>query len=290
MIVYWLSLAMTAGGFAARAAGDTKAEQLMAQARTALGGEKNLNKVEGLTATGTYQRTMQDRQVSGEVTIDLQFPDKLLRTESMSPMGDVMILTEQGLIGEKLLRGQRTLNGPPGLVVRTPPPPAGDAEAQAVRNARADLARTALAFLLRSPASMPLEFSAGGEAESDEGKADVIEAKGAGNFAARILLDQKSHRPLMIMYRGVAPRVMIQTQQGPRPPEGGRGAPSHDLPAAPAPQVVDIVLYLDDYKAVDGVMLPHHMARSVDGKPAEDSTFKTIKINPAFKPDTFVVR
>jgi hypothetical protein len=292
MIAYLLSLAMTAGGFAAGAAGDAKAEQLMAQARAALGGEKNLNKVQGLTATGSYQRTTQDRQVGGEVTIDLQFPDKLLRTESMSPMGDIMILTEQGLNGEKLLRSQRTLNGPPGMVVRTPPAPTGDAEAQAVRNARADLARTALAFLLTSPASLPLEFTAGGEAESDEGKADVIDAKGPGNFAARILLDQKSHRPLMIMYRGVAPRVMIQTQQGPPPADGGRGRgePPHDVPAAPAPQIVDIVLYLDDYRAVDGVLLPHHMARSVDGKPAEDTTFKTIKINPAFKPDTFAVR
>src|SRR5258706_9680620 len=234
MILCLLSLAMTAGGYAARAAGDTKAEQLMAQARAALGGEKNLNKVQGLTATGTYQRTMQDRQVGGEVTIDLQFPDKLLRTESLSPMGDILLVTEQGLNGEKLLRSQRTLNGPPGMVVRSPPAPTGDAEVQAVRNARADLARTALAFLLTSPASLPLEFSAGGEAESDEGKADVIEAKGAGNFTARILLDQKSHRPLMIMYRGVAPRVIVQTQQGPPPPDGGRGRGEspHDAPAA----------------------------------------------------------
>ncbi len=235
MIVYLMSLAMTAGGFAARAAGDAKAEQLMAQARAALGGEKNLSKVQGLTATGTYQRTMADRQVGGEVTIDLQLPDKLLRTESMSPMGDILIVTGQGLNGDRLLRNQRTLNGPPGVMIRTPSAPTGDAEVQAVRNARADLARTALAFLLASPASLPLEFSAGGEAESDEGKADVIDAKGAGNFAARILLDQKTHRPLMLIYRGVAPRMVIQTQQGP-PPDGGRAAATtpHDVPDAPA--------------------------------------------------------
>jgi hypothetical protein len=291
LIVYLMSIAMAAGGYAARAAGDAKADQLMAQARAALGGEKNLNKVQGLTATGTYQRTMQDRQVSGDVTIDLQLPDKLLRTESLSPMGDILIVTEQGLNGEKLLRNQRTLNGPPGVVIRTPPPPSGAAEAQAIRNARADLARTALAFLLAAPAALPLEFTAGGEAESDEGKADVVDVKGAGNFAARIFLDQKTHRPLMLTYRGVAPRVMIQTQQGP-PPEGGRGrgdAP-HDPAALPAPQVVDITLFLDDYKPVDGVMVPHRMARSIDGKPSEETTFKTIKLNPAFKPDTFAAK
>ena len=283
------SAALTLGGYTARAAGDTKAAELLAQARAALGGDSRLSKVQGLSCAGTVQRAIGERQVTGDVTIDLQLPDKFLRTESMSPMGDMTIVTEQGLNGEKLLRNQRTLNGPPGMVVRMGGAPTGDAEAQAIRNAHADLARTALAFLLTSPASLPLEFSAGGEAESDEGKADVLDAKGGGNFATRILLDQKSHRPLMLMYRGVAPRVMIQTQQGP-PPPGGRGEPSHDAPAAPAPQVVDIALFLDDYKSVDGVMLPHHWARSIDGKPTEEMTFKTIKINPAFKADTFTAK
>jgi hypothetical protein len=291
LIVYLMSMAMAAGGFAAAAGGDAKAEQLMAQARAAIGGEKNLAAVQGLTASGTYQRTVSERQLSGEVTIDVQLPDKLLRTESMSPMGDATIITEQGVNGDKLLRHQRTVNAPPGMVIRMGAAPAGDAEAQAIRNARADLARTVLTFLLTSPASLPLEFSAAGEAESDEGKADIVDVKGAGNFAARIFLDQKSHRPLMLVYRGVAPRVMIQTQQGP-PPEGGRGRGDmpHDAAAAPPPQIVDITLYLDDYKAVGGLMLPHRMARSIDGKPTEEMTFKTIRINPPFKPDTFAAR
>ena len=47
---------------------------------------------------------MGDRQVTGEITIDLQLPDKMLRTESMSPMGDATIVTEQGVNGEQLLR------------------------------------------------------------------------------------------------------------------------------------------------------------------------------------------
>ena len=296
-MLFLISIAMTASAIAARTPGDSKTEQLMALARAALGGEKNLNKVHGLTATGTYQRTQQDRQLSGEVTIDLQLPDKFLRTESLNPLGDIQLITEQGLNGEKLLRSSRTLNAPAGAMIRVPPPPTGDAEAQAIRNARADLARTTLAFLLASPASLPLEFTAGGEAESEDGKADVIDVKGAGNFTARLLLDQKSHRPLMMMYRGVAPRVIVQTQQGPPPAAPAPGAaPAHgaaDGPAAaagPAGQLVDIVLYLDDYRSVDGVMLPHRMSRSIDGKPAEETTFKTIKLNPAFKADTFAAR
>ena len=46
----------------------------------------------------------------------------------------------------------------------------------------------------------------------------------------------------------------------------------------PPPEVVDIQLFLDDYKTVDGILLPHHFSRSIDGKPAEEMTFKTIRI------------
>src|SRR5438445_4844391 len=199
LIVSLISLLMTLGSFAAApVAGDTKAEQLLAQARAALG--TNPDKVQGLTATGTYERTMGDRQLSGEVTIDLQLPDKMLRTESMNPFGDMTMIVEQGINGEKLLRSQRTINAPPGAVVRMPAPPTGDAAAQAVRNARADMTRTLLAMLLAAPASMPLEYAYRGAAESDDGQADVVEAQGPGSFAAKIFLDQKTHRPLMLQY------------------------------------------------------------------------------------------
>jgi len=278
---------MTLGGFAARAAGDTKAEQLLAQARAALGGEKNMSAVQGLTAAGTYQREMGDRRVNGEITIDLQLPDKMLRTESMRPMGDATIEMLQGVNGDQVLRHSRTIGGGPGMVVRMAPPPSGaDREAQALRNQRADMARFALAFLLTSPSAMPLEYTYGGEAEAEDGKADVVDANGPGSFAARLFFDKKTHRPLMLSYRGAAPRMIVQTQRGDGPPPAAAAAPGQ----MPPPQIVDIQLFLDDYKTVDGILLPHHFSRSIDGQPAEEMTFKTIKINPAFKPDTFTAK
>src|SRR4029453_9154953 len=56
------------------------------------------------------------------------------------------------------------------------------------------------------------------------------------------------------------------------------------------PQIVDIQLFLDDYRSVDGVMLPHHLSRSVDGKPNEEITVKTIRINPPFMAEAFTAR
>jgi len=291
LIVSLISLAMTLGGLAARAAGDTKAEQLLAQARAALGGEKNLAKVQGLSATGTYQREVGDRQVNGDVTIDLQLPDRMLRTESMRPMGDATIEILQGINGDQVLRNSRTIGGGPGMMVRIAPPPGGtDGDAQALRNQRADMARFTLALLLAAPAAMPLEFAYGGEAESDEGKADVVDAKGPGSFAARLFLDQKTHRPVMLTYRGAAPRMMMRTLRGDAPPPGAGVPPGIPAGELPPPQIVDIQLFLDDYRSVDGVQLPHHLSRSIDGKPNEDITFKTIRVNPSFKADAFTAK
>jgi hypothetical protein len=96
----------------------------------------------------------------------------------------------------------------------------------------------------------------------------------------------------MLAYKGVAQQMRVQTQQGPPP---AAGAPSHDRPDDPAtgaqgPPLVDISMFLDDYKSVDGVLLPHHISRSVDGKTNEEWTFTSVKVNPALKADTFSVK
>jgi len=282
------SAALTLGGYAARAAGDTKAAELLAQARAALGGDSRLSKVQGLSCAGTVQRAIGERQVTGDVTIDLQLPDKFLRSDSISPMGDAaLVVTELGVSGEVLIRRSKTLNTPPGAIIRMPPAPAhgSDAEAQALRNSRADLARLTLALLAAAPPSMALDFKYAGDAESPDGKADVLDVTGPGSFAAKLFLDKASHRPLMLAYRGVAPRVVVQSVRGDAPPAAAANAGG---PAAP--DAVDISMFLDDYKTIDGVLLPHHITRTVDGKPSEELTFKTIKVNPAFKPDTFSPR
>jgi hypothetical protein len=243
--------------------------------------------------------------MNGDVTLDLELPDKMLRTDSMSPMPDATVVMLQGLNGDRLLRNIRTPMGGPNVVMRTGPPGGGQgggkdnesAEQMALRNQRAELTRLTLGLLLTTPPSMAVEYAYGGQAESADGRADVIDAKGPGSFAARLFLDQQSHRPLMLTYRGVAPRVFMQTQRKEagvnRGPESGRldgpgklAPPSEPGPGEP-PQIVDISLFLDDYRSVDGVLLPHHLSRSIDGKPNEDITFKTITINPAFKPDAF---
>jgi hypothetical protein len=55
----------------------------------------------------------------------------------------------------------------------------------------------------------------------------------------------------------------------------------------PPPEPSDVSLYLADFQKVDGVMLPHRLTQSIDGKTVDEWTIEKIKVNPAIKADLF---
>ena len=55
----------------------------------------------------------------------------------------------------------------------------------------------------------------------------------------------------------------------------------------PPPAPSNVSLFLADYKKVDGVMIPHRLTQSVDGKPVEEWTIEKVKVNPSLKADFF---
>ena len=61
--------------------------------------------------------------------------------------------------------------------------------------------RTALAMFPGTAATSGLTFTYVGKAESPDGEADVLDAKGEGNFAARLFVDAKTHLPVMLTYQ-----------------------------------------------------------------------------------------
>jgi hypothetical protein len=277
-VTVFLLLAAAAG----IAGEDEKAARLLAQARQALGGEARLDQVQGLTATGQAMRMMPDGGHIGELRLDVQWPDRMLRTDaSRGPGSEATFVMLRGLDGSTLLGNSKILNGGPGHRM-SKPPLIGGSDASAVRYARDELTRLALAFLLTPPASAGLAVSFGGQAESPDGKADVLAfsgANGTNGFAAQLFLDASSHKPLMMTYRDLDPRVFVIL---PGSPPGAVSAPG----TAP----VEITWYFDDYRSVSGLQLPHRISRSVGGSPDEEWTFKTFAINPVFKADAFTDR
>lgn len=148
-------------------------------------------------------------------------------------------------------------------------------------------------------------FTDAGVAESPDGKADVLETRDEAGRAVRLFIDQESHLPLMVQYQEVRPRFMMTGGPGGR---GGRGAGAGagaGEPAPPRPSEEEMrqrveemrkqgppppsafAMHLSEDKKVDGVMLPHKVAISIEGQPNEEWTIEKFKVNPSVKADAF---
>jgi hypothetical protein len=177
-----------------------QAQQLIAQARAALGGDK----LKSLSVIGNYRRTFGQMEMSGEVSYDLLLPDKMMKTETMSPAPSLEITRVETLNGDDVWEDQQQRGGGGMMIFRRGPGGLG-ADPEKARDmmrqgVRSDFARLVIGWLLTTPSSFPVEYSFAGEAESPDGKADVLDVKGPGGFAIRLFLDQKTHRPLMLTY------------------------------------------------------------------------------------------
>jgi hypothetical protein len=265
-----------------------RALELIAQARAAIGGEEKLRALKSLSAEGTFRRIFGERQMDGEVEIGILFPDRFRRDETMSPMPSMQMTRTESINGDQVWTDSQS-SGTGGMVLIRRPggdgPQAAAAQEQAIR---AEFARLLLGFLLTTSSSFPLDFKFAGEAEASDGRADAIDVTGPNNFAARLFLDQKTHRPLMLTYRGRPPRIQMRTMSGPPASreELEKRAREAEEQAAGAPEV-EYQLRYDDYRPVDGLVLPHSISRAIDGAANEELALSKIKLNPTIKPEKF---
>jgi hypothetical protein len=145
---------------------------------------------------------------------------------------------------------------------------------------RAELSRYMLAWLLATDA--PVGHA--GVAEAPDGKADVLEVKAAEGPALRLFIDQQTHMPLMLTWKGRQPRMLVRRAQGGPP---NRDDVAREAAAEGPPPEATFEMRFDDYRKVDGIQLPHQISRAVNGAVNEEWTVKTYKVNAAFKDNTF---
>jgi hypothetical protein len=267
-----------------------KAEQLLGQARAAIGGEK-LRSLASLSATGSYRRILREREMSGEIQFDLMLPDKMMRTETMNPIPGAEITRIEAINGDRVWSNQQSSGTGGGMIVmRRPGGDSPHGQAMQTNAIRADLTRIAIGWLLSSPPSFPVEFSYAGEAEAPDGKADALDVKGPHGFSARLFLEKETHRPLMLTYKGKKPRIMMRTFTGPRSnDEIEKEAKAAEAEAASQPDVEYQVLF-SEHREVDGISLPHRLTRAIDGEVNEEWEISKFKINPPLKAEKFEKR
>ncbi|HEY8150799.1 MAG TPA: hypothetical protein VIK51_17960 [Vicinamibacteria bacterium] len=273
---------------AADAAG--RAQRVLAAARQALGGEGALAAVHSLSLEGQLRRRVAgedgEQEMSGDVRVDSLLPDRYLRVDTVSPMpGMPGIPLATGLDGDEVWSGALPVASGMNVVVRAAPP--GDASAQGRLKDRI-LRESALFLVTLLAGANGTEYAWVGEAEAPEGRADVLHVMGRGGLDARLFVDQKSHRPLMLTFRDSPPRMMVRREMGPggghaRP---GGSAPPEALPTPPPP--VEAALFLSDWKRVGGVLLPHALNKTLEGKPYEEIVVSRYTLNdPKVTADKF---
>jgi hypothetical protein len=275
---------------------DAKAHDVMEAARNALGGADQIAGIKTILAKGKHQRSMGQVQANGETEISAMLPDKYLRSQTDQIFGNT-VTVETGFNGGEPLQHTNSMGGPGGGAIIRMAGPGGpgaqmdpaEMKAAMLRAQQADFARVMLGWLATAPEYLEATYSYAGEAESPDGRADVIEVKGKDGFAAKLFIDQESHRPLMLTYMGRQPIVrIVRSERSPDEPSRRAGQPApHDAERASPPPMVEMQVYFDDYRDVGGVLLPHRLSRSVNGEPNEEIEFEAIRINTDIKPATF---
>jgi hypothetical protein len=319
---------MAVGIWAHAQGGD--AAGILAATRRALGGDAKLEANKSLTATGRNDR--------GDVEVAIELPDKFIRKDVFAQIGDTTLSRTLGFNGAGLIdeADAPQVSGPGGgnMVIRMAGPgmPGGVSSAAAKVNtlttAKREFARLALGIFASSFSAYPLHLTAAGQADSPDGKADVLDVTSDDGFTGRLFVSAQTHLPVMLTWMDKEP--LIVTIGGPA--GGGRaGAPiaaggnaivtagsgggvfTQPVPAGRGPmtpeerdkmieeaqarareaeanrRMVEFRVSYGDYKDVDGVKVPFTITRTVDGKAQDALTIEKVRINPRIDPRKFEV-
>jgi len=337
-----VTVSLGAGVLATAQGQGADATKILAAAREALGGEQKLAAVKTFVATGRTRQVRGNNLVPIEFEIACELPGKYVRRDEIPAQESGP--TSTGFNGDGLIQvppppepsPQAARSGGPPASVTTPPvsvttPPASTAAAAAPakpggppvappdpRKARVtpikqDFVRLTLGMFATSFSSYPLTFAAAGQAEAPQGKADIIDVKGAGNFALRFFINSDTHLPIMVSWTMPATSVVVTEPGQPAPETSPPGSVVVQAPPRPGSTAtkeeqdkyardiqelrkkalgkpVEYRLYYADYRDVgDGLRFPFRLRRAIAGETVEETNFDGFRINARIDPRKFEV-
>jgi hypothetical protein len=191
---------------------DARAQEILKQARKAIGGDEQLQKIQALQVNGQYRRVFGDRQMGGDREISILLPNNYLVEDAMNAGGlSTAMINTRALSSGKAWSGNSGGGG--GMIFRMSGPGGQQMSPEQMEEMQrriynAEFSRYLLAMLLTPPPSLAVEYKYAGESDVEDVKADVIDVSGPDNFAVRVFFDKNSHIPLLLSYRGPKPRIM----------------------------------------------------------------------------------
>lgn len=322
-----------------------EAAAVLSAARDALGGEKRISSIKTIVTSGHTRQLQGDNLVPILFEINIELPDKYVRTDEIPTRESGP--NSRGFNGDGLIQ-VGDAPGPGGRRGGLPPPasaaaaasasassagadktgtpaPGGGAAGEPARGpagpppnptmpVKQDFARLMLGMFATSFSSYPLSFGHAGQAEAPEGKADVLDVKGSGNFSARFFIDSKTHLPLMLSW--TTPPNLVPVVAGQKPPANlPPGAVTFETPMPPpdsatpeqkkqfesdalaarkkamaSTRPTENRIYYADYRDVDGLQLPFRLRRAVGATTVEETVFDRYRINAKVDARKFEVR
>jgi hypothetical protein len=276
------------------AARQDRSAQVLAQARAAIGGETSLKAVTALSLKGTSQSDLDGPNRSpANLELHVELPDRFLIAREWPGAFAAVV---GGFNGRQIIEQWRLLG-------KWEDARLGDArtDGRALALRARELVRYLIAWLLAAPDRYQVRFDDAGEAETELGRADVLLAQGANDFAARFYFDKQTHRPLLVAY-SEPPARTSDTPSSPsaarpgdsffrslEPPAEEPDARAAAKTAAKSPVKADIKMLLADYQRDDGIQFPHKVTFEV-GPLTEEWSISHFRVNPRLGPDVFQPR
>jgi len=288
LAAFALVLVVTGPAFA-----QDRAQEVLAQARAAMGNKGLPTPVTSLAVAATVRRVVPGlgMEMNSDVQLEFLFPDKYRRTENIS-IGPVTRTVSLGLNGDDLLYDDGGAAAMTGLDPKAP----GPMRDQTIKGLKEDVFRMVTILLLAPPANLNCTLTSAGVAEAPDGKADVVDVKGPDTLNLRLFFDTASHRLLLATFQTEsldADQVKALTEKA---MERAKADPANAAKVAHEmreetekmpKKTITVQMHFSDPKTFSGVTLPSKM--SVEGGPqgVEEWTFSSLKLNPALKPERF---
>jgi len=312
--VFFIGLGGLIQDAGARFKSDERALDLIKQARTAIGGETAINNVRSMSIAGNISKTFDfdgtTRTEQGELEINLQLPNQFgkmmkLRTQTGSTEAragemkkEVKVLVMKNGNGESSTFKQTAPNGQKqNVIVRRK----GDSDKILLDDQNPDgnvrkiitdenvdilkgsgnfhqneLFRTTLALLLSAPTGADVTFIYAGGGDVDGIACDIVDARN-GDSTTKLFLDKSSHLPRMISFQGHRPMI-IRIKKDDMKSEADTKIFERKLDK---PETAEFQIRFSDYRAVNGVLLPHRWTQTVGGAADETIDVTGYEINPA---------
>ena len=293
--------------------------RVLSQIRTALGGDAKIAAVKTIAVEGQAMRPAPDGSTAAqpfEMIFDIPATGvRFVKQDVVMSMGNGMTISRRsGFAGNTAIDqtdlppgmgdGMRVMRAGPGGPIdpaTATPDQLAKRQAEQLQTNRREFARMAIGMLGTTTSAYPVEFTYAGQADSGDGKADVLEIKSADGFTAKLYVDGKTHLPLMLAWMDKEPLRMTVNSGGATFVSGGGGAvrtvsSSGGQAIDPAQAQADMAarmkeaeanrktveyrLFYADYKAQDGgVKMPTRLQRMVDGLPTDELILEKIRLN-----------